>query len=115
PEVVHGFSSPVIFEPDGGPAQAVLPGSYQVISYALESGEPLWRVRGVTWQVKTVAVADKDTIYMSAWAPGADAGARREYPPFEEALATADADGDGKLAEAEIPKELEHPGSWRAV
>ena len=115
PEVVHGFSSPVLFEPKGGPAQAVLPGSYQVISYALETGEPLWRVRGVTWQVKTVAVADADTIYMSAWAPGADAGARREYPPFEKALEIADANGDGKLAEAEIPKDLKHPGSWRAV
>lgn len=115
PEVVHGFSTPVLFDPPDGPRQAVLAGSYQIVSYELETGEPLWRVRGVTWQVKTVAVADRDTVYMSAWAPGADAGSRRFYPPFEKALETADANGDGKLAEAELPKELKHPGSWRAV
>jgi len=115
PEVVHGFSTPALFQLADAPAQVVVPGSYQLISYALEDGEPLWRVRGVTWQIKTAAVTDGDTVYMSAWAPGADAGSRRDYPPFEEALRIADANGDGKLAEAEIPKQLRHPGSWRAV
>ncbi len=115
PEVVHGFATPTIFEPEDGPAQLVVPGSYQLASYDVASGEKLWWVGGVTWQVKTAAVVDSETVYMTGWAPGADAGARRYFPPFDEVIAVADADGDGKLAPEEIPEEMRHTGSWKAI
>jgi outer membrane protein assembly factor BamB len=115
PEVVHGFSTPTLFEPPGAAPQLIVPGSYQLAAYDPATGEKLWWVRGVTWQVKTAAVVDDETVYLSAWAPGADAGSRRFFPPFEEVIAEADSDGDGKLSPEEIPEEMRHPGSWTAI
>ncbi len=115
PEVVHGFSTPLLFQPPGGVEQIVVAGSYQLIAYAVEDGEKLWWARGLSWQIKPVAVADEDTIYATGWAPGADAGERRFFPPFEEVAAVADADKDNKLKPEEIPEEMRHTGSWRAI
>jgi hypothetical protein len=115
PEVVHGFSTPLLFQPAGGVEQLVVAGSYQLAAYAVEDGERLWWVRGLSWQIKPVAVADADTVYATGWAPGADAGERRFFPPFEEVAAVADADKDGKLTAEEIPTEMRHTGSWRAI
>jgi outer membrane protein assembly factor BamB len=115
PEVVHGFSTPTLFDPKDAAPQLIVPGSYQLTSYELETGEKLWWVRGVTWQIKPAAVVGEDTVYMSAWAPGAEAGQRRFFPPFADVAATADANGDGKLSEEEIPEEMRHTGSWRAI
>lgn len=115
PEVVHGFSTPTLFEPEDDVRQLIAPGSYQLASYEVETGKKLWWVTGVTWQVKTAAVVDDKRVYMSAWAPGADAGARRFFPPFDEVTKIGDADGDGKLTPEEIPEEMRHSGSWRAI
>lgn len=115
PEVVHGFATPTLFEPADDVPQLIVPGSYQLASYDLETGKKLWWTTGVTWQVKPTAVVDDDTVYMTAWAPGADAGKRRFFPPFEEVVKTADADGDNKLLPDEIPEEMRHTGSWQAI
>ena len=115
PEAVHGFATPTVFRPRGERPQIIIPGSYRLASYDAETGERLWSVRGITWQVKTTAVVDEDTVYVAAWAPGADAGARRFFPPFEEVLAKADSDGDGKMTADEVPEEMRHTGSWKAI
>ena len=115
PEVVHGFATPALFDPADDVPQLVVPGSYQLASYELATGKKLWWVTGVTWQVKTAAVVDEKRVYMSGWAPGADAGARRFFPPFDEVAKIGDADGDGKLTPEEIPAEMRHTGSWRAI
>ena len=115
PEAVHGFSTPTLFEPVGDVPQLIVPGSYQLTSYGLDDGKELWRARGLTWQIKTVAVVDRETIYATGWAPGADTGERRFFPAFDEVVAKGDANGDGKLKPEEIPQEMRHPGSWRAI
>jgi outer membrane protein assembly factor BamB len=110
PAVVHGFSTPVLFG-----RQIVLPGSYQLTGYDSETGKEIWSVHGLTWQVKPTAVVDADTIYATGWAPGADAGQARPLPPFAEALAAADKNGDGKLSNDELPKDWKHGGSWEFI
>lgn len=115
PQVVHGFSTPTLFRPGGGELQLVVSGSYLLMSYSVASGEELWRVRGLTWQVKTSAVHDGEVIYATGWAPGADPGQSKPVPPFEEVLKEADADGDGRLAPDEVPLKWRHTGSWRAI
>ncbi|MCG8651903.1 MAG: PQQ-binding-like beta-propeller repeat protein, partial [Pirellulales bacterium] len=104
-----------VFMANSDAPQLIVPGSYQVTSYDLETGKKLWWVRGITWQIKTTAAVDSRTVYVSAWAPGADAGKRRFFPPYEEVLALGDQDGDGKLLPDEIPEKMRHTGSWRAI
>jgi outer membrane protein assembly factor BamB len=115
PEVTHGFSTPILYRPESGPAQVIVPGSYQMIAYSVESGEKLWWVRGLTWQVKSMPVISGNVLYFNNWAPGGDAGEQAHLPAFQEAIARSDANHDGKLAQSELPKEWQPTGSWGAI
>lgn len=115
PEAVHGFATPTLFATGSGQRQIVVPGSYQLTAYAAETGERLWWVRGLTWQVKTTAVVSHDTIYATGWAPGADPGERLEMPAFEEVLKEGDRNDDGRLSPDEVPQRWKHGGSWNAI
>ncbi len=115
PEVVHGFSTPSVFQPEGGPAQLIVPGSYVLIAYSVDTGEKLWWVRGLTWQVKPSAVVAGETVYVTGGAPGVEPGERRFLPPFEEAVREVDADGDNKISPKELPEKWKPNGSWRAI
>ncbi len=113
PAVVHGFATPTLLGDD----QLVVPGSYLLASYAVKTGAELWSVRGLTWQIKNTAVAAADgTIFVTGWAPGADAGESRPLPPFETAVTEIDANHNGRLEAAELnPSQYKHGGSWRAI
>jgi outer membrane protein assembly factor BamB len=115
PDVVHGFATPSIFRSKEGPAQLIIPGSYQVVSYSAETGEKVWWVRGLTWQVKTTAVVSGDTIYATGWAPGADDGEGLALPPFEIVVKEADTNADGKISAQELPEKWKHGGSWNFI
>ena len=113
PSVVHGFATPTLLGAD----QVVVPGSYLLVSYAVKTGAELWSVRGLTWQIKNTAIAAADgTIYVTGWAPGADAGESRPLPPFATAAAEIDANGNRKLEAVELNASVyKHGGSWRAI
>jgi len=114
-EVINGYSTPVVYHPPNGPAQVIAPGSYQLTAYSLVDGETLWFVRGLTCQPKSAPVIDGDIVYFNGWTVGNDAGEQVELPPFAEAIAAADANHDGKLAQSELPKPWQPTGSWRAI
>ncbi len=109
-EVVHGFSTPIVHE-----GQVIVPGSYQLIAYAAESGKKLWWASGVTWQVKSTPVIGDGVLYFNGWAPGGDAGEQYDLPTFAEALKAADTNADRKLAPGELPKPWQPTGSWDAI
>jgi len=115
PEVTHGFSTPIVYRPASGPAQVIVPGSYQLIAYSVETGQKLWWVRGLTWQVKSMPVIAGDVLYFNGWAPGGDPGEQADLPAFSEAIAKADKNHDGKLARDELPKEWQPTGTWEAI
>ena len=106
PEAVHSFSTPVIYK-----NQIIVPGSYQMVGYEQATGKEIWRVRGMTYQVKSVPVVDGDLLYFSGWAPGAEPAEKLVMPDFPEMLEKYDANKDGKLAKTEVPKPL-MPGNW---
>ena len=54
PEYTRGYATPAVYRPKTGPAELIVPGSFEVASYSLETGEKLWWVRGMAWQVKSV-------------------------------------------------------------
>jgi outer membrane protein assembly factor BamB len=113
PSVVHGFATPTLLGRD----QIVVPGSYLLQSYSVKTGGELWSVRGLTWQIKSSAIAGGDgTIYVTGWAPGADGGQSKPLPPFETAAGEIDANRNGKLEADELnPSQYKHGGSWRAI
>jgi outer membrane protein assembly factor BamB len=114
-DVINGYATPIIYRPAGGPAQVIAPGSYQMTAYSIVDGEALWFVKGLTCQPKSAPVIVGDMLYFSGWTTGNDEGQQVELPPFAEVAAKADANHDGKLAQAELPKAWQPTGTWRAV
>ena len=103
PYSLRGFSTPVVYEPDGGDVQVMVAGSYELSAYEVATGEKVWWVEGLTWQLKPTPVLDGDGFaYVLGWAGNADFGQQEEVPPFKQALAEWDADEDGRLSAAEV-------------
>ena len=112
-ESTRGYGTAGVFRPAKGKPQVVVPGSYRVVAYDLETGERLWWVSGFAWQLKCVPLFDGDTIYINGWEIGGDPGQRKETPSFEDVLATHDADNDGTLTQDEAPnEELKRDYPW---
>lgn len=104
PEYTRGYATPAVYRPKNGPAELIVPGSFEVASYAVETGEKLWWVRGMAWQLKSVPVIDHDRIFVSGWEIDGDRVKRSTVPEFAKALAEYDKNHDGKLSRGEIPQ-----------
>ncbi len=102
--VTHGFSTPVLYQPKSGPAQTIVSGSYNLVSYSVETGEKLWWVGGMAWQAKSTPVIDGDTVYVHSWmADMTGLGLPSKLDSFDDVLKSSDKNGDGKLSSEEIP------------
>jgi len=109
PEYTRGYATPAVYRPETGPAEVIVPGSYQIASYTLDTGEKLWWVGGMPWQLKSVPLIDRDRIYVNGWETEGDRAQQRKVPEFAEMLAKYDRDHDGKLSQAEAP---DHDPDW---
>lgn len=107
PEVTRGYATAGVFRPQGGAAQLVVPGAYHVIAYDLATGEKLWWVSRMSWQMKSAPAIIGDTIYINGWdGEGGDQGKQVATESWPDALAAHDADKDGKLSQQEVPDDL---------
>jgi outer membrane protein assembly factor BamB len=102
PGITRGYATPAILRPAHGPAEVIAPGAYRLISHSLETGEALWWVTKMPWQVRGVPVIDDGTIYFNAWESGGGTN-NADIPPFDEVLAKYDANHDGKISPEEHP------------
>jgi outer membrane protein assembly factor BamB len=104
PHVISGYSTPTIWRPkNGGPAQILIPESFQLTSYSLESGKQLWYVRGLACEMKSVASIDDDTLYINGWGFGQNqAGTQIPTVDFAEGLTRLDANKDGAIGRDEM-------------
>ncbi len=105
PEFTRGYATPGIYRPEKGPAELIVPGSYQVAAYQLETGEKLWWVGGMPWQLKSVPLIDGDRIYVNGWETEGDRAQHRKVPDFAEMLSKYDKDHDGKISRSESPNQ----------
>ena len=110
PDFVHSFSTPVVFDPGQGGVEIIVPGSYQMTSYSPE-GREIWRLDGLTYQVKSGPVIGGDRLFFNGWAPGGEPDVRLELPPFDAVRERFDKNGDSELTKQEIPDEW-LPRSW---
>ena len=81
PDAIRSYVTPAIFEPKNGPAELIVPGSFQITSYYAGTGERAWWVRGFSWQPKSVPLIDGDTIYAHSWEGGGEVETPRKRRP----------------------------------
>jgi outer membrane protein assembly factor BamB len=106
PDVVSGYSTPLVYQPKRGPKQLLLAESFRLSSYSAKTGERLWFVPGLACEMKSVPSFSGDIIYINGWGfPENQPGQQIRLPGFEDTAATHDLDKDGKLSLAEMPHE----------
>jgi outer membrane protein assembly factor BamB len=104
PHATHGFSSPVIYQPVKGNAEAIVSGAYELDGYDLQTGKKLWWVTGMAWQAKSVPVVGQDVVYVHSWmASLSELGHKEITATWEATLAAQDKDKNGKISKQESP------------
>jgi hypothetical protein len=68
----------------------------------VETGEKIWFVQALTWQLKPTPIIDGEYAYVLGWAGGADVGKQEDVPPYQDVLTEHDSDSDGKLSREEL-------------
>jgi len=101
PIALRGFSTPVLWRPEGGELQFVSAGSYSLAGYSVATGKRIWWVDALTWQLKPTPVIEGDYAYVLGWAGRADLGQQQDVPTFEETLKAFDKNADGALSQDE--------------
>lgn len=109
PGVSHSYATPAIYQPEGGPAQIVVSGSFQVAGYELTKGEKLWFMDGSAWQSKSIPVFAGKRCIVNAFMPSLS---EMQFPSFsgtfEETLVAKDANGDEKIGKDEYGDQTLH-------
>jgi len=103
PHVISGYSTPTIWHPKEGPAQILIPESFQLTAYSIVDGKKLWWVRGLACEMKSVASIDDDTLYVNGWGFGQNqAGTQIPTIDWTEGLKRFDANNDGFIGRDEV-------------
>ena len=111
PEAHSGHSTPILYESKEGGTQILVPGSFLLTAYDAKTGDKVWWVRGLSFELKSTPVVSGDVLFINGFgSPENQPGAQRAIPPYEEVLAAYDADKDTHLLRTELPKE--HGRSW---
>ena len=102
PEVISGYSTPMIYQPKTGAKQLVLPESFQVSAYSVADGKRVWWVRGLACEMKSVASYDNEYLYINGWGfPLNQPGRQIATVSFEEGLKKYDKNNDGFISKEE--------------
>ncbi len=102
PHAQRGYATPVLYQPKGGAPQVLLAGSYRLSGYDLRTGNEIWWIRKLPWQVKPTPVLSGDRIYFVTYSAESNPGEQEVVPPFADALRDYDKNKDGKLSKDEI-------------
>ena len=102
PGVISGYSTPILFKPPTGPMQVIVPESFQLSAYSVETGQRVWWVRGLACEMKSIPAVEAGTLYINGWGmPENQPGKQVAIPPFEEILPKFDKDNDRRISKAE--------------
>jgi outer membrane protein assembly factor BamB len=102
PESTRSYATPAVLRPARGPAEIVVPGSYQLTSYDARTGAKLWWIGGLSWQPKSTPVVAGEVVYAHWWEAGGEAEGVTETPEFADIRKKHDANGDGKISPEEF-------------
>ena len=102
PIVISGYSTPIIYQPKHGLKQIVVPESFQLSAYSVQTGKRVWWVRGLACEMKSIASNDGEYLYINGWGfPQNQPGQQVKTVSFKEGLARYDKDGDHQVAKSE--------------
>jgi len=99
----RSYSTPVAWEHDGK-KQIVVAGSLRLVAYDPKDGKELWWVNGLARIVSPTPVKSEGRLFVASWTPGGDPAQRISMEPWAEAAKSYDKNGDGKIAQTELPK-----------
>jgi outer membrane protein assembly factor BamB len=107
PESKTGHSTPVIYRPANAPAQLLVPGSFFLTAYSLATGEKIWWVKGLAFEMKATPVMHDGVVFIHGTSTSNfEDGYGGKIPPFAEVGPKFDADGDGRFSRDEVPDPL---------
>lgn len=99
PLATSGHCTPILWKNPAGETQVLLPGSFQLDAYELESGSRRWWVQGLSFEMKSVPVLLGDTLFINGYGSEMnDPGRHVEQPSF----ASLDANADRVLSKDEV-------------
>jgi len=103
PEVISGYSTPIVYQPKQGAKQIIVPESFQLSAYSIEDGKRVWWVKGLACEMKSIASHDAEYLYVNGWGfPQNQPGQQVKTISWTEGLAKYDANHDGIIAKEEI-------------
>jgi outer membrane protein assembly factor BamB len=103
-EAKSGHSTPIVWTPQGGRSQILLPGSFLLTAYDPANGKKLWWVGGLSFEMKSTPVIKDDTLYINGFgSPENNPGSHVVVMTTDEAFSKGDANKDGKLSSEEMP------------
>ncbi len=98
PNTLGGYATPVVYQPAAGPAELIVPGPFELVSYDADTGEKLWWMTRLAHQPKSFPIIHGDTLYVNV------IGLLGTYPPYDKMLERFDPNADGAIAQDELGK-----------
>jgi outer membrane protein assembly factor BamB len=106
PDATSGHSTPVVFEPAVGPRQLLVPGSFYLSAYDVDTGRKLWWTGGLAFEMKATPVHDGSVVYINGTSSSSFQDSYAGNIPSFEAVRAADRNGDGRFSRDEVPDQL---------
>jgi outer membrane protein assembly factor BamB len=107
PESKTGHSTPILYQPKGGAMQLLVPGSFYLTAYSLATGEKIWWVKGLAFEMKATPVIQDDVVFIHGTSTSNfEDGYGGKVPSFAELKDKYDTDGDGRFSRDEVPDPL---------
>jgi outer membrane protein assembly factor BamB len=106
PEAKSGHSTPILYQTAEGSSQLLVAGSFLLTAYSVDTGEKVWWVSGLSFEMKSTPVMDGDIVYVNGYgSPLNQPGNQVEVATYEEAGAKMDTDGDGLFTADELTED----------
>ena len=95
-----------LYEPADGPLQALVVGSFLLTSYDVATGERLWWVGGLPFEMKSIPVIAGGLLYVHGFAtPFNQPDELIDVEPWDVAAAAYDTDDNGRISPEEFPED----------
>ncbi|NKB89634.1 MAG: PQQ-binding-like beta-propeller repeat protein [Acidobacteria bacterium] len=105
PEAHSGHSTPILWVSPEGEQQLLVPGSFLLDAYDPFTGEKLWWVSGLSFEMKSTPVIHDGVAFVNGYgSPMNQPGNQVFLPEFDELMPDADSNGDGLISQEEMPQ-----------